>query len=171
MIQEINVFDYSGKVLKKMNPGIFLTTKLNDVTNTMIIGWGGITVIWGKPIFLVLVRKTRATFDLIDNSNEFTISVPLTKDLSDAIKICGTKSLRDMDKFQVCHLTKQKGRTIDTPIIQEADLHFECKVIYKQALNENDIPQNIKNRYYQSNAYHTLFYGEIIDQYLLREEE
>ncbi|XMB71578.1 flavin reductase family protein [Mycoplasmatota bacterium WC30] len=170
MYKDIGVFDYSNKVLEKMRPGNFLTTKKGDVINTMIIGWGGINVIWGRPIFIVLVRDSRATFDLIESSEEFTVSTPLDDNLKEAIKICGTKSLREMNKFEHCNLTPIKGRKIDTPIIAEAKLHYECKVIYKQTLDQNVVPQIVKNRYYNKTANHTVYYGEILDQYLYEKD-
>jgi flavin reductase (DIM6/NTAB) family NADH-FMN oxidoreductase RutF len=174
MYKEIGVFDYSNKVLERMNPGNFLTTKKGNTINTMIIGWGGITIEWGKPIFIVLVRDARATFDLIESSGEFTVSVPLEGNLNKAIGICGTKSLREINKFEYCNLTPVKGRTIDTPIIGEAKLHYECKVVYKQKLDKYRIPETIKNRYYNPNtnndSFHTVYYGEIVDQYLYEKE-
>lgn len=170
MYTEINVFDYADKLLEKIKPGIFLTTKNKNVINTMIIGWGGINVVWGKPIFIVLVRESRATYDLLENSNEFTISVPLLNDMKKEIGICGTKSLREIDKFKECNFTPIKGRKIDTPIIGEADLHYECKVIYKQKLNENVILPVVKSKYYINNDFHTVYYGEIVDQYLYKKE-
>jgi len=175
MYREIGVLDYANKVLAHMKPGNFLTTKRGDVINTMIIGWGGINIIWGKPIFIVLVRDSRATYNLIETSNEFTVSVPLKNSLLEAIKICGTKSLRDMNKFEYCNLTPVKGRKIDTPIIGEAQLHFECKVVYKQKLDQSIIPEQIKSGYYNPNNnndyYHTVYYGEILDQYLYEKDE
>lgn len=174
MYKEISVFDYSNRVLEKLKPGIFLTTKKGDTINTMIIGWGGVTIEWGKPIFIVLVRESRATFNLIESSDEFTVSVPFEENLKDAIKICGTKSLRDMNKFEYCKLTPIKGRKIETPIIAEATLHYECKVIYKQKLDKSRIPGSIKERYYNpktnNDSYHTVYYGEIIDQYIYEKE-
>ena len=175
MYKEINVFDYANVVLEKMNVGNFLNTKNGNVINTMIIGWGGINIVWGKPIFIVLVRNSRATFDLIENSNEFTVSVPLDNNLNEAIKFCGSNSLRDYDKFKYCNLTPIKGRKINTPIIAEAKLHFECKVIYKQKFNKSIIPNKIKMRYYNpennNDFYHTVYYGEIIDQYIYEKDE
>ena len=173
MYKELDVFEYSNKVLQKMRPGVFLTTKHKNTINTMIIGWGGVMVIWGRPMFLVLVRESRATFDLIEASNEFTVSIPLESKLKEAIKICGTKSLREMDKFDYCNLTPVTGRKIETPIIGEADLHYECKVIYKQPLNTVAIPPVIKDRYYGINndSYHTVYYGEIVDQYIYKKDE
>ncbi len=171
MYKEIDVFEYSNIVLEKMSPGIFLNTKKADTINSMIIGWGGITVIWGRPIFIVLVRDSRATYDLIESSNEFTVSVPIKNKLLKEIGICGTKSLRDMDKFKECNFTPIKGRKIDTPIIAEADLHYECRVIYKQTLDQKSVLPIVKSRYYNNNANHTVYYGEIVDQYLYQKEE
>ena len=172
MYKEIGVFDYSNSVLEKMKPGIFLTTKKENTINTMIIGWGGISVIWGRPLFLVLVRDSRATFDLMESNLQFTVSVPLKADLKEAIKICGTKSLREMDKFKYCNLTPIPGRKIKTPIIGEAELHYECKVIYKQTLDQSVVPQIVKDKYYygNNNANHTVYYGEIVDQYIYEKE-
>lgn len=172
MYNEIGPFEFSVKVLEKMHPGNFLTTKKGNVINTMIIGWGGITIMWGKPIFMVLVRESRATFGLIEASNEFTVSVPFNNQLNGAIKICGTKSLREIDKFKYCNLTPVPSRKIDTPIIGEAKLHYECKVLYKHKLDKKKIPTEINERHYdkKDSSYHTIYYGEIVDQYLYEKE-
>ena len=170
MYKEIGIFEYSNAVLEKMLPGNFLTTRQGSVINTMIIGWGGINVIWGRPIFMVLVRDSRATYGLIESSGEFTVSIPFDDSLKGAIRICGTRSLRDINKFEYCGLTPIKGRVIDTPIIAEAKLHYECKVIYKQPLNQSLIPDIVKSRYYDNGANHTVYYGEIVDKYIYVKE-
>lgn len=168
MVTSKNPFELAGLVLEKMNPGIFLTTKYKDQLNTMIIGWGGVQVIWGRPIFIVLVRDSRETYHLLENSMEFTISVPSKADLRKEIGICGTQSGRDINKFEVCHFDPVPGRKIETPVIKQASLHYECKVIYKQTLDQNVVPQNVIDRYYSSEknkANHTVYYGEIVDCY------
>lgn len=164
--------EYAEVLLNKLPNGVFLTTAFGGVVNTMVIGWGGINVIWGKPMMLILVRKIRATWDLIEKTNEFTISVPIKHDLSEALKICGTKSMREInDKFTYCHLTPVPGRKIKTPVVGECELHYECRVLYKQPLNQDNIPEAIKNRYYPTGANHTLYFGEIIDTYLFEDGE
>ncbi|MDD3129935.1 MAG: hypothetical protein PHW21_06155, partial [Candidatus Izemoplasmatales bacterium] len=95
---------------------------------------------------------------------------PLKKDFLREIAICGTKSLRDMDKFKECNFTPIKGRKIETPIISNMELHYECKVIYKQTLDQSVVPDIVKSRYYNQSANHTVYYGEILDQYLYEEE-
>ena len=175
MYKEIGVFEYSSIVLERMTPGNFLTTRKGDLINTMIIGWGGINVLWGRPVFIVLVRDSRATFDLIESSMEFTVSVPIGDNLKGAVKICGTKSMRHINKFEYCNLTPIKGRKIDTPIIGEAKIHYECKVIYKQTLDQSAVPDIVKDRYYNpntnNNANHTVYYGEIVDQYIFEKDK
>jgi len=174
MYKEIGVLEYSNVVLEKMSPGLFLTKKNGLFINTMIIGWGGINVLWGRPIFMVLVRDSRATYGLLEASEEFTISIPIGDSLNGAINICSTKSMRDINKFEYCNLTPIRGRMIDTPIIGEAKIHFECRVLYKQKLDQSMVPDIVKKRYYNAdssnNANHTVYYGEIIDQYIFEKD-
>ncbi|MFW5888855.1 MAG: flavin reductase family protein [Bacillota bacterium] len=170
MYKEIGVYEYSKKVLEHMKSGVFLTTKDKDKVNTMTIGWGGIFRLWGTEYFIVLVRKSRATFNLIENSNEFTISVPEDNKMADELMVCGTKSFRDIDKFKECNITALKGRTIATPVIKEAKIHYECKITYKQELNKANIIPEVKDSYYNSEALHTVYFGKIVDQYILEEE-
>jgi len=171
MYQEINVFDYAATLLDQIDSGIFLSTQHQNRKNTMTIGWGGITVVWGKPIFMALVRDCRATYELLEKQNAFTISVPIQADLKQALAYCGRHSLRDGDKFNHCKLTPVQGRKVPAPIVGEAELHYECQVIYKQTLIESQIPAHIKQRYYtQTTANHTMYFGEIVDQYLYHKD-
>lgn len=175
MYKEIGITEFAEETLKNMATGVFLTTKYKEAVNTMTIGWGGMTVVWGKPIFIVLVRDSRATYNLIDSSMEFTISVPINQKMTKELSFCGTKSLRDFDKFKECGITPLDGRKIGTPVIKEAGLHYECKVIYKQPLNQESITQIVKDKYYNpqsaNKANHTVFFGEIVDHYIYEEEK
>ena len=60
------------------------------------------------------------------------------------------------------------GRIVETPIISDCELHFECKVIYKQAMEPNSIPKDILKRNYTNNDFHVIFYGEIVDSYMIK---
>lgn len=175
MYQEIGMFEHANTVLEHMEQGVFLTTSHVGKTNTMTIGWGGIMVIWGRPIFIVLVRDSRATYDLIDNSDEFTVSVPFLRNMTKELAFCGTKSMRDYDKFRECNLHPLPGRKVSVPVIKEAGLHYECKILYKQTLDQSVIPNIVKTRYYNPNSSsqtnHTVYYGEIVDKYIYKEEE
>src|SRR5690554_2799687 len=107
--------------------GVFLTTSYKGNKNTMTIGWGSIGYYWGKPVFTVVVRGSRHSFNLIENSGEFTVSIPLGDSMQEELKLCGTKSGRDIDKFATCNLDILEGKRIQTPIIAQCDLHYECR--------------------------------------------
>ncbi len=156
--------------LEQLEKGAFLTTQVGDLVNTMTIAWGGINVVWGKPVFVIYVRYSRETYKMLKNTKEFTVSIPLKGDLKKELAFCGTKSRRDYDKIKECNLTLVPGRKVKTPIIKECDMHYECRVNYIQAMEPTNIPKDILKRYYSKNNYHVVYYGEILDSYLIKGE-
>jgi flavin reductase (DIM6/NTAB) family NADH-FMN oxidoreductase RutF len=148
-----------------------MTTKVNDKVNTMTIAWGGINIVWNKKVFVAYVRYSRNTYDMLSETDEFTISIPLNNELNKELGYCGTKSGKDTNKIKDCKLNTIPGRKIKTPIISDCDMHYECKVIYKQAEEPNNIPKEIIKKYYPNNNFHVIFYGEIVDSYKIEREQ
>ncbi|MDS1029763.1 flavin reductase family protein [Bacillota bacterium LX-D] len=165
MITDLKYNELAAELLEQLPKGAFLTVKNQDKTNTMIIGWGNIGYIWKKPIFTVLVRYSRYTYPLLEKAQEFTVSVPLKKDLKKAIAFCGSKSGRDFDKFKECNLTLEPGKVLETPIIGECELHYECKVIYQQAMEPALLDKDCKTSMYPEGDYHVMYFGEIVACY------
>ncbi len=99
------------------------------------------------------------------------MSIPVKGELKKELGICGSKSGRDMDKFDVCNLTAEQGQIVDCPIIKEANLHIECRVVAKTLLAgdkmNNEIIDMCYDADYDNGDYHTLFFGEIVDCYIL----
>lgn len=169
MYQDVQIVDYLEIVNQKLaRGGVFLTTQNQSKLNTMTIGWGGITHFWAKPIFIVPVRKSRYTYQLIDQAGEFTVSVPIENNLSQQLRFCGTNSGRDIDKFAAAGLTTLPGKLIQSPIIAQCELHFECKTVYKQEMDPQHLDASINERWYPD--YHTLYFGEIIACYRISVE-
>ena len=169
-MREINFDELSKEAIEQLIKGAFLTVKdKEDRLNTMTIGWGSIGYMWKRPVFMVMVRKSRFTYDLMENTNEFTVSFPLNNQLKKELGVCGTKSGREINKFKECNLTPISSKKIQTPVIEECDLHFECKIVYKQAMNEQGMSDEIKEIYGAEKDYHTLYYGEILSCYVKEE--
>lgn len=166
MITEINYNEMTKQMLEQLPKGAFLTVKDRDKPNTMVIGWGNIGFIWQKPIFQVLVRYSRYTYQLLENSREFTISIPIKKDLKKAIAFCGSKSGRDFDKFKECNLTALPGKVVNTPIIGECDLHYECRIVYQQVMEPALLSKDIREHMYPKGDYHVMYFGEIVACYI-----
>ncbi|AAO35630.1 flavin reductase family protein [Clostridium tetani] len=146
--------------------GAFLTIKDDDKVNTMTIGWANIGYQWRMPIFSVMVRKSRYTYELIEKASEFTVSIPVDVNLKKELTFCGSKSGRDVDKIKECNLKLEKGKKIETPIIDNCEMHFECKILYKEAMVKENLSEDIKDKFYKDGDYHTFYYAEILDCYI-----
>ena len=172
MKREVNVWDYAGKILEVMDKGILMTTASGNEVNTMVIGWGHLGVIWGKPTFCAFVRESRHTKKLVDQNREFTVNIPLGAIDKNIIAVCGTKSGRDMDKFQALNLETEPGLTVSVPGIRQLPLTLECKVLYQQNQDASAIDKIALERYYTKGThndgdYHTMYIGEITATYII----
>jgi len=122
-------------------------------------------------------RLQLAMTDLLDKHPEFTINVPYGQydpaEVKKILAVCGTKSGRDTDKIKELGLTLEAGETVDVPGIRQLPLTLECKVIYRQDQDPNAINEENTARYYPRNQqfpqgdYHTAYYGQITDAYII----
>ena len=147
--------------------GAFLNVRTpTGIVNPMTIGWGQVGIVWGSPIFTVYVRLSRYTYECIQAADSFTVSVPRLGELADALTLCGTKSGRDLDKAQACGFTLVPGEFVDTPIIGECGLHYECRIMARCQLEESDIASDNVRRFYKTPDHHQIILGEILTAYV-----
>ncbi len=94
---------------------------------------------------MVAVRYSRYTYDLIEEAKDFTVSIPLENNLKKELNYCGTYSGKDVDKLKECKLKIREGRKVASPpIIENCELHYECKIVYKQAMEPGTLDNSIK---------------------------
>ena len=177
MKREVNPFDYAGQICKALPGGILLTTKRAEEVNTMTIGWGTMGVDWSLPIFIAYVRESRYTKQMLEENGEFTINVPMGDPDRNVLKVCGTRSGRDLNKIEELGLTLEEPLAISVPGIRELPLTLECKVIYKQKQDLSAIPEKILNRFYpveddtlhpgSDRDYHICYYAQILKAYII----
>jgi flavin reductase (DIM6/NTAB) family NADH-FMN oxidoreductase RutF len=151
-------------VMKRIEDGAFLVAQAGDRINVMTIGWAMFGYVWRKPIMMVAVRNSRFTFDIIEEADSFTVTVP-TGDMDKEINFCGTKSGRDVDKFGECSLSTTKALTVGSPILDIPGYHYECRIMYKSAMDPRFVSKDLE-RLYPMKDYHTLYFGEIVSCYL-----
>jgi flavin reductase (DIM6/NTAB) family NADH-FMN oxidoreductase RutF len=164
-LKEITFQELSKDLLTQLVKGAFLTVKSEDKVNTMTIGWGTLGYIWNKPILMVPVRYARHTYSMIDQAESFSVSVPIDQDMKKALAFCGTKSGRDMDKIKESGLVLADSILIEAPIIAGCELHIECRIVYKQAMEPGNLSSDIRSSSYPNNDFHVLYYGEIVKAY------
>ncbi|MHC4479687.1 MAG: flavin reductase family protein [Planctomycetota bacterium] len=129
--------------------------------NVMTIGWGCPGIIWGKPIFIVLVRPSRFTFGNIEATGEFVVSVP-GDDMHETCLYCGSISGRDVDKFAERNLTPVEAETVGVPLIGQCVRHYECRVVHRNDVVDAEIAGEIRDDAYPRGDFHRLFYGQIL---------
>ncbi len=129
--------------------------------NAMAIGWGTVGFIWGKPIFTVLVRPSRYTYKLIEESFDFTVNI-VPPQLKEVVQFCGTVSGRNRNKLEEKRLTAVPSLKVKTPIIKECILHYECQIVYKNDLVPSELAEPIKSSLYSKGDFHRLYLGEIL---------
>lgn len=153
--------------LRLRENGAFLASQSRrGERNVMTIGWGTIGVIWRLPIFIVLVRPSRHTQALIEDKGEFTVNVPFEGKMLNELNICGTRSGRDMDKFSDLGLSTAPGKTVGVPVLTGCKWIYECRVVYKQAMEPANVAPGIIKCYYEKGDFHTVYYGEILSSYM-----
>lgn len=133
--------------------------------NLMTASWGFIGVMWNKKVAIVPIRNTRYTKEFVDKTGEFTMSIPYGKDMSGALKYCGTKSGRDTDKIKDLNLKMVKAKKVNTYVVEGCGKYFECKVLCCLPLNAVNCPDEIKNAYYGDGNFHNFYFAEIVEEY------
>jgi len=129
--------------------------------NSMTVSWGGLGVLWDKPIAVVVVRPTRYTYRFMEQAESFTLSA-FGPEYRDALMLCGTKSGRDMDKLKAAGLTPIPSSRIPAPGIAQAELILECRKIYSDDVRpERFLSPDIQG-HYPKKDYHRFYLGEIL---------
>lgn len=172
MRRKVEVMDYASEIIKKIGTGALLTTKAEKV-NTMTIGWGSLGIEWNLPVFTAYVRKSRFTYDQLEENGEFTVNIPMGDYDRKIIAYCGYKSGRDSDKIKDMKLTLDEDGSFSVPGIKEFPLTLECRVLYKKEQTMKEIDAVPRKKFY-GNAdnemdMHVEYIAEIVSAYIIEE--
>ncbi len=128
-------------------------------SNIMTASWGTLGRLWNKDVAIIFVRPQRHTFGLIDKDELFTINF-LDEQYRDALKICGEKSGKDYDKFELAKLNPYYVE--GTTAVDESRYSIVCKKIAKTEMSPADFLDQAIEGFYPNKDYHYIFIGEII---------
>lgn len=137
-----------------------ITAGSKENFNSMTISWGGMGTLWGKPVVTAYVRQSRYTHKYLDENEYFTVSF-YPEDMKSVLGVFGSKSGRDIDKMHYEGLTaKPVGETVT---FAEAEVTFLCRKLFKQKLDEANMPKEVVDAYYSSNDSHDMYIGEVVE--------
>ncbi|MBI5685609.1 MAG: flavin reductase family protein [Verrucomicrobia bacterium] len=156
---DIKPFDLWKETMQRMGrDGLLLCTVGSDgKPNAMNVAWLTGGLIWGRPIITVLVRTDRHSFNNIEQTNQFTVNV-LTSEFADALLYLGTASGASEDKFAKSKLTPVPAQVVEPPLIAEAVVHYECRVLHKNDVIAENLTPDING----FGANHRVYFGEIV---------
>lgn len=103
------------------------TYNAEGVPNAMNVAWGGICGS-NPPSVAIAIRKSRCTYDNINEKMAFTVNIPSEKHVAES-DYFGMASGKNGNKLEQAGLTTIKSKILDAPIIQEFPFALECKVI------------------------------------------
>lgn len=139
---------------------MLITAGDKEKFNTMTASWGGVGIMWGKPVATAYIRPQRYTFEFIENGDYYTQSF-FDEEYRDALKFCGSKSGRDYDKVKETGLTPVVDDETGAVYFKEAKLVFICKKMYAQFLNEKSALTEEVTKWYNGD-YHKMYMSEIV---------
>lgn len=101
--------------------------KYGEETNIITIAWAG-TVCSDPPMVSISVRPTRHSYAMIKETGEFVINL-VSEELTAAMDTCGVVSGKKQDKWKLCRLTQEPAEKVSCPMIEEAPVQIECRVV------------------------------------------
>lgn len=108
-------------------PAALVSSGTMEKSNILTVAWTGI-INTNPAIVYVSIRPERYSYNLIKENKEFVINLT-NENLVYETDWCGVKSGAEYDKFKELNLSKQKGKFVKCPLIKEAPVSIECKVI------------------------------------------
>ncbi len=107
-------------------PAVMVSCGDFDNANIITVAWTG-TICTNPAMTYISIRPERYSYDIIKNTGEFVINLT-TKKLARSTDFADVRSGKDVNKFEVLKLTKEKANEVNAPLIKESPINVECKV-------------------------------------------
>ncbi|MDO5434815.1 MAG: flavin reductase [Clostridia bacterium] len=166
MFIKTSVYDLKQNVFTEINKNWMLITaaKPDGSINTMTASWGAMGEIWNREAVTVYIRQSRYTKEFVDAQDLFTVS--LFEGHKKELGYLGTASGRDGDKIAAAglHPVMLEGQ----PGFEESKCVLVCRKIYQDDIRMEDMPEDVRAKFYADGDFHTMYIGEIIACYVNR---
>lgn len=119
-------------------PGMvaIVTARWNGKQNVMAAGWHSFVSIH-PPIYGVAIARERYTHHLVKGSGVFGVQF-LPAQRTEWIQQAGVWSGEEMDKYAAINMTFDQALTIDVPLLTDAYIAYECRVLDVQTYGDHD---------------------------------
>ena len=168
--REISPYELTGNPMTMIGKDWMLVSAADsscDTTfgksyNTMTASWGGVGVLWNKPVAFVFIRPERNTFLFTEKSDHMTLSF-FGGERRDMLTFCGRHSGRDTDKVAECGLTpvfenENEGRSV---YFEEACCVLKVRRLYADSIKTDSFYDNAPLDFYRTDGLHKMYICEI----------
>jgi len=156
----IDPYKLKGNVFKLIDlDWMLVTAGTPERWNTMTASWGGLGILWNRPVTFVFVRPTRYTYEFMEEHDRFTLSF-FTKTHRKALVFCGSKSGRDHDKARETGL-EPVSPFKDAVTFRQARLVLVCRKLYTTDIDPKRFLDPKIDKNYPKKDYHRVYVGEI----------
>ena len=136
--REIKAEELNGNTFEMIGKQWMLVTAKNSKgqVNTMTASWGGVGIMWGKPVAFIFIRPQRYTKEFVDDSNYVSLTF-----FEESLTVA---------EYDGC------------PYFEEASVVFKARKLYAQDLDKDCIIDNeIIDKWYPNDDWHTMYVCEI----------
>ena len=168
--KEISPYELTGNPLQMIGKDWMLVSAADGTEgaefgknyNTMTASWGGVGVLWNKPVAFVFIRPERNTYLFTEDSDYMTLSF-FGGERRDALTFCGRHSGRDTDKAAECGLTpvfeeEDGGRSV---YFEEATCVLKLRRLYGDSIKTDAFYDDAPLDFYRTDGLHKMYVCEI----------
>ncbi len=148
-----NVFQLIGK------DWMLIAAGPNERHNMMTASWGGLGVLWNRPVCFCFIRPQRYTREFVEANDAFSLTF-YGPEHRKALNFCGSKSGRDVDKAKETGLTPIE-LTPGITSFAEARIVLECKKIHFEDIHPANFVDPTVDENYPTKDYHRMYVGQI----------
>lgn len=156
-LRELEGFNFADSI---GNGALLTAINKNGDVNTMTVSWGQCGILWGREVATVYVRPQRYTFEFCEDGDTMTLSF-FGDERRDTLAFCGTKTGREVDKFEVCGL--KYDLVNGAPVFSDAKVTLILKKLYAQDLKRECFTDESPLSNYKNGDFHRAYACEIID--------
>ena len=115
-----------GTMIYPLPAALISCGKDEEEYNMLTVAWVG-TICTNPAMCYISVRPERHSYSIIEKNKAFVINLT-TEDMAKATDLCGVKSGKDCNKWELTGFTPVASKVIAAPYIKESPLCIECEV-------------------------------------------
>ncbi|HOV12383.1 MAG TPA: flavin reductase [Bacteroidales bacterium] len=162
--EPVDIYGLNESVFRLLDKDwMLITAGIEGNYNMMTASWGGMGILWNKPVAFVFIRPQRHTYEFAEQYTHLTLTFFGEKHRQ-ILQTCGSRSGRDINKMQLEGLTPAVTAS-GAIAFEEARMVFECRKLYFDDIKPAHFIVNEIDKNYPLKDYHRMYICEITKAY------